>query len=35
MLKSPQRIEKIAKEQLQMSYPDSGQVITLKYQGHE
>jgi len=30
MLKSPQRIESIAKNKLQMSYPDSGQVITLK-----
>lgn len=30
MLKSPQRIENIAKSKLQMSYPESGQVITLK-----
>jgi cell division protein FtsL len=34
MLKSPQRIESIAKNKLQMSYPESGQVITLKVTDH-
>ncbi|MCE5210908.1 MAG: cell division protein FtsL [Deltaproteobacteria bacterium] len=30
MLKSPQRIENIARNKLEMSYPDNGQVIVLK-----
>lgn len=30
-LKSPQRIEVIAKEKMQMSYPERDQVITLKW----
>jgi len=29
MLKSPQRIENIARNKLEMSYPDNGQVIVL------
>ncbi len=33
MLKSPQRIESIAKSKLQMSYPDNDQVIVLKQSG--
>lgn len=30
-LKSPQRIEAIVKEQLQMSYPEAKQVITVRW----
>jgi len=30
-LRSPRRIESLAKSQLQMSYPESNQVIVLKY----
>ncbi|PKN08632.1 MAG: cell division protein FtsL [Deltaproteobacteria bacterium HGW-Deltaproteobacteria-5] len=33
MLKSPQRIENIARNKLQMSYPDAEQVIVLKKTG--
>ena len=33
MLKSPQRIESIANNKLQMSYPESDQVIVLKKSG--
>lgn len=33
MLKSPQRIEKIARTRLQMSYPSAEQVIVLKQTG--
>ena len=33
MLKSPQRIESIARSKLQMSYPESDQVIVLKKSG--
>lgn len=33
MLKSPQRIESIARNKLQMSYPDNEQVIVLKNSG--
>jgi len=33
MLKSPQRIESIASNKLQMSYPESDQVIVLKKSG--
>ena len=33
MLKSPQRIENIARSKLQMSYPDNDQVIVLKKSG--
>jgi cell division protein FtsL len=33
MLKSPQRIENIMRNKLQMSYPDSSQVIVLKKSG--
>lgn len=33
MLKSPQRIENIARNKLQMSYPDNDQVIVLKQSG--
>lgn len=33
MLKSPQRIEGIVKNKLQMSYPDNDQIIVLKQQG--
>ena len=33
MLKSPQRIEQIAKTKLQMSYPDAEQVIVIKQTG--
>jgi len=33
MLKSPQRIEQIAKNKLQMSYPDAQQVIVIKQTG--
>ncbi|KUG22915.1 hypothetical protein ASZ90_007312 [hydrocarbon metagenome] len=33
MLKSPQRIESIVRNKLQMSYPDSSQVIVLKKSG--
>ncbi|MBN1471076.1 MAG: cell division protein FtsL [Syntrophaceae bacterium] len=33
MLKSPQRIESIAKSKLQMSYPDNDQIIVLKQSG--
>lgn len=33
MLKSPQRIEGIVRNKLQMSYPDSSQVIVLKKSG--
>lgn len=33
MLKSPQRIENIAKNKLQMIYPDADQVISLKQTG--
>jgi cell division protein FtsL len=32
-LRSPQRIESLAKNKLQMSYPESNQVIVLKYSG--
>jgi cell division protein FtsL len=33
MLKSPQRIENIARNRLQMTYPDAAQVISLKQTG--
>jgi cell division protein FtsL len=33
MLKSPHRIEQIAKAKLQMSYPDAEQVIVIKQTG--
>jgi len=33
MLKSPQRIESIARGKLQMSYPDNDQVVALKKPG--
>jgi cell division protein FtsL len=33
MLKSPQRIENIMRNKLQMSYPDNDQVIVLKKSG--
>lgn len=33
MLKSPQRIESIVRNKLQMSYPDNDQVIVLKQPG--
>jgi cell division protein FtsL len=33
MLKSPQRIENIARTKLQMSYPESDQIIVLKKPG--
>lgn len=33
MLKAPQRIEQIAKTRLQMSYPDTEQVIVIKKTG--
>lgn len=33
MLKSPQRIESIARDRLQMSYPDQEQIIVLKNSG--
>jgi len=33
MLKSPQRIENVAKNKLQMSYPEREQVIVLKISG--
>ena len=33
MLKSPQRIENIMRNKLQMSYPDNDQVIVLKQSG--
>jgi cell division protein FtsL len=33
MLKAPQRIEDIARNKLQMSYPDAAQVIVLKQTG--
>lgn len=33
MLKSPQRIEKIARTKLQMFYPESDQIIVLKKSG--
>lgn len=33
MLKSPQRIESVAKNKLQMSYPERDQVIVLKNSG--
>jgi cell division protein FtsL len=33
MLKSPQRIENIARTKLQMSYPESDQIIVLKKSG--
>jgi cell division protein FtsL len=33
MLKSPKRIESIARDRLQMSYPDRDQVIVLKNSG--
>ncbi|HDQ04520.1 MAG TPA: cell division protein FtsL [Deltaproteobacteria bacterium] len=33
MLKAPQRIEKVARKQLRMSYPESKQVIVLKNSG--
>jgi cell division protein FtsL len=33
MLKSPQRIESIARNKLQMSYPDNNQVIVLRKSG--
>ncbi|MFA5322303.1 MAG: cell division protein FtsL [Smithella sp.] len=33
MLKSPQRIENIARNKLQMSYPDNEQIIVLKQSG--
>jgi cell division protein FtsL len=33
MLKSPQRIESIMRNKLQMSYPDNDQVIVLKKSG--
>ncbi|KQC06896.1 MAG: hypothetical protein APR62_07310 [Smithella sp. SDB] len=33
MLKSPQRIESIVRNKLQMSYPDSSQIIVLKKSG--
>ena len=33
MLKSPQRIESLAKSKLQMSYPESDQIIVLKKSG--
>jgi cell division protein FtsL len=33
MLKSPQRIESIARSKMQMSYPESDQVIVLKKSG--
>jgi cell division protein FtsL len=33
MLKSPQRIEGLAKSKLQMSYPESDQIIVLKKSG--
>ncbi|HPD56851.1 MAG TPA: cell division protein FtsL [Smithellaceae bacterium] len=32
-LRSPQRIESVARNKLQMSYPESGQIIVLKYSG--
>ncbi|MCX6730193.1 MAG: cell division protein FtsL [Candidatus Portnoybacteria bacterium] len=33
MLKSPQRIESIARSKLQMSYPESDQIVVLKKSG--
>ncbi|MCX5850342.1 MAG: cell division protein FtsL [Deltaproteobacteria bacterium] len=33
MLKSPQRIESVMRNKLQMSYPDNSQVIVLKKSG--
>ena len=33
MLKSPQRIESIARDKLQMSYPEQDQIIVLKNSG--
>jgi cell division protein FtsL len=33
MLKAPQRIEDIARNQLKMSYPDAEQIIVLKKTG--
>jgi cell division protein FtsL len=33
MLKSPQRVESIARSKLQMSYPESDQIIVLKKSG--
>ncbi|HNS56169.1 MAG TPA: cell division protein FtsL [Smithellaceae bacterium] len=33
MLKSPQRIESIARDRLQMSYPEQEQIIVLKNSG--
>ncbi len=30
---APQRVESVAREKLQMSYPESNQVIVLKYSG--
>jgi len=33
MLKSPQRIENIARKQLKMSYPEAQQVVVLKKMG--
>ena len=33
MLKSPQRVENIARTKLQMSYPESDQIIVLKKSG--
>jgi len=33
MLKSPQRIESIARDRLQMSYPEQHQIIVLKNSG--
>jgi cell division protein FtsL len=33
MLKSPQRIESVARNKLQMSYPENNQVIVLKNSG--
>ena len=32
-LRAPQKIESIARKKLQMSYPESNQVIVLKYSG--
>jgi len=32
-LRAPQRVESVAREKLQMSYPESNQVIVLKYSG--
>jgi cell division protein FtsL len=33
MLKSPQRIESVARNKLQMSYPENNQVVVLKNSG--